>query len=756
MFGSPDDTSILSHDSDSFLPTISDSDLVRDAKHVHWQHPPFLPDTAQTYPHLHSMDSLIEPDGSSSKAGKGLGGVKAKMKAVVRLLSGSKQQPNAAAAVSAKGLPIAGQTLQPIYIKTTPQVGHEPQRVTRVDTPRPDRNFGAITDSDDPAVIGSIREHLASQHEPQVHPPPPPPSTQLDPQAAITIPPTAVTAKKRIPNAHEIGLGFPEEPRKRSSPEQAVAPGARVASRPLPPTPALQAQSTSLVPQQPLAHEHIPQLGMSHLNYGATVHQTEQPTHVDSASRLTKFPSLRRVNGTINPVRLAEELETLSTLSSSRRSRKPSSYRKPPPSSSASVELDSSQEAVCHWRPSLSPPLPSARLNGAAAYTSHGVKPPSLENSEDESIRRIQDWRVHIKQAPSVLSKAASAHSRFEGDEVSSHLTSVSRSPLSKGEKTSSVSPSRFAQVLDEVSAQYRGSRSPLSKEENETPTMKAKRVVGKAAAASFHGSPRGVRTVSGTSHIARLSDDQFDRLARVAEGPPPPPPTPIPKETTLRPAEEEERRTSLDSTHPTTLSTLEHKAAKHIDTLDGMIRKHPEKMWRILGERPGLMLVVLLRCKVEERLEERRSEVGVGSLVDLTTKHGREERENDGVRAIEESLVGLNFGVMQPTKTDKVPSIVVSRPSSKSDSQAPPSSASTAIVVAPTPAQGQGEDKVDSRGNAALESMVKRLEQAGELCTVQQTLLTLQDKLMSADSEYHRLRDRLSVPQRNQREKRY
>lgn len=82
MYGSPDDMSCVSQEAFSDVPaTISDSDLVRDreAKHVRWHPFPYLPDTAVTSVHSRSKDTLIEADVSSSKSGRGMRSVKAKI-----------------------------------------------------------------------------------------------------------------------------------------------------------------------------------------------------------------------------------------------------------------------------------------------------------------------------------------------------------------------------------------------------------------------------------------------------------------------------------------------------------------------------------------------------------------------------------------------------------------------------------------------------------------------------------------------------
>ncbi|SJX61345.1 uncharacterized protein SRS1_10337 [Sporisorium reilianum f. sp. reilianum] len=841
MFGSPDDTSCVGtvdDEDDSYMPTISDSDMVRDAKRVHWLPMPILTDTATVNPSLpsRSIDSLIEPDGTSAKSSKGLRNVKAKMKAVARFLSASKGREVAGGAegVSAKGIPIAGRAVPEIVVTPMSEVGREQRPVMRVDAPRPVKEVGVQVGSrgadEDWAAIVSLKERLAGQ--PLSRPPPPPQLAmpkQMDlPYAApppISLPPMAVTAKKRYGNGPEAGVGMarPELPRTRTAtPHPAHPSPVRVVSRPLPPTPAaLPARSTSLrlaeQPQQSQQSQHPqhpqstrsnqPQgLGLSDLIRPAKApsdssDRTIADTHNDDANlRLERFPSLRRrANPTpLDANRLAEELDSLVSFSEQRRQHHQTTSTAS--SATAAHVADSSREALYHWHPSDEPARAvqsflyqqqeTRRVGGEKRSADASSLYVESSSEEPESVKRIQNWRVNIQQAPSVLSKVASAHSRFHGqdDGVSSHLTSVSRSPLSKnsGEKAT------------------RGTRGEVDPQM--TPTLKAKRIteaeldwdairqIEARCGVSVKSSDQQPQL--GTHHIARLSDSQFDRLARATEASSPPPPAPIPCEPPLsispspssrtsshhhlHPAapqntpthlshtniSEDDRRTSLDaSAAATTLSVLEKKASQHIDTLDKMIRRHPDKMYRIFKDRPGLMLVVLLRCKVEDRISEVQT--NITPLMDLTasTPNGK-EAQRDAISLIEESLIDLRFdderdaaqpqlSTQQPSvEAHSTPSIVISQHHTGDLADGflshPIPSASTSTTFYPATtivADDEGEvAHLGPRSEAALEGIIHRLEQAGELCSVQQTLLALQDRLMSTNADCGRMRERLSA----------
>ncbi len=675
MYGAPDDTSCVSFSGSASMLTFTDSDIARDSRHVHWESVPWMPDTASPSPPSQSKDTLIEPASSSSsyKSKKGFGNVKAKMKAVARFLSNTKdrQEPAPAVKVEASGVPIAGQLPPPTIVSDAKGVYVDQQRRTTHDDASRAARRDAMeqnkeqrrTFCESRQAIETLRERLESEEGISKPPPPPPPPRPPTP----VMPPPAALAKRRYPNGPESGIGFPrpEHPRSRSgTPHPAVSPAVRIASRPLPPTPACPSppHHTNTPPAHPQPQTQLAQtLGLS-----TTVDKSFQPnstfndlsvnTRIDPSlfPQLERFPSLRRAHNINNysqldADRLAEELETLASLKSERSQRKASSAFS---AASTTQIMDLSRKAVCHM-PRYDEPAVRSNLQQQQQGRWQVTRKPVptqvssrksslfVEPSVDsEAVHRIQEWRVRIQSTPSVVSsKVASAYSRFpmeNDDGVSSHLTSVSRSPLSKDNRSEKSRREKEAECDPE-----------------KTPTLQAKRVtsLGHAKALSYKSSPdklsangRSIRggdkshdTASrqsrvnssknnmGTSHIARLSDSQFERLALATEAasPPPPPPPSIPREDSLIAAtacsqhllhpqppavsentQDDERRSSLDATG-TTLSVLEQKASSHIDTLDNMIRRHPDKMFEVFKKRPGLMLVILLRSKVEDRLSE-------------------------------------------------------------------------------------------------------------------------------------------------------
>ena len=713
---------------------------------------------------------------------------------MAKFLSASKERDDPEVVVSPKGMPIAGHLLQPDTVAEAERGGADSRQSIWGDRPVYARNIGVQADTVLP-VIETLRERLHSQHE--LLRPPPPPQQPRRPATPIKLPPTAIVAKKRHPNGPDVGAGVPrpERPRTRSNtpqPARSSAPPmppstARLLSRPLPPTPAVPSRSISrLEDELPI---DVPQdtpggLGLSneqgiHMMYLRNVAEPSVYTHVDATPQLERFPSLRRAKALLDAHRLAEELESLAS-STSRKSRSNLS------ASTATRIAEFSQEAICHWRPqdeepSASLPAPLSRPRPERPAVQRKTVPlPSTHSSlygvtseESEEVQRIQQWRVQVKPAPSVVSKVASAHSVVSqsGDDVSSHLTSVSRSPLSKGsgakskrddeecdpDQTPTLRAKRVVKLGVEAAHSYKGSRGSGSKRS------------GSAREPASHTAPSIDSKTSaplGTQHIARLSSKQFDRLALAAEGPAPPPPTPIPHEATtpfLHPTHptgqrdrDDDRRSSLDAA-ATTLSVLERKATTHIDTLDAMFRRHPDKMYEVLKKRPGLMLVVMLRCKVEDRLSEVAS-----ARVDLAPATSGQRK--DHISLLEESLVELHFDdeMLQPTQKPanepedfeeleelrsldlavegELPSILVSqhRTGSTAAAASEPSAAESIT--------GENLGELGARSEAALREMVTRLEQAGELCSVQQTLLALQDRLLDTRAGCSRLEDRLRI----------
>ncbi|KAJ9477493.1 Ubiquinone/menaquinone biosynthesis methyltransferase [Pseudozyma hubeiensis] len=778
MFGSPDDRSCVSHSSETPLPTISDSDFVRDAKQIHWQSRPDLKDAAAgaSLP-PHSFDSLIQPDAGSSKSGKGVGNVKAKMKAVAKFLSftskhrRSSNEPSvdAAAPVGETKGPIAEPSLPRIIVTPTREDRKSQQRAIRVDTSKPTAEIRERDGASTPAskddvqarveetktkpVIDSLRERLDSQHDLMSRPPPPPPPPPPPDAGAIKpdagslktlstpIPPmTAMLAKKRYPRMAETSLLFPPQdpaPVRTATPHPVRPAAVRVASRPLPPTPALAALSAEQRQNPPMG------LGLS----VDPQHASRMEKLIDAMPHLQRFPSLRREQNALDAKHLASELESLVSFNSERRSvRQAKSHA----SSITAAEIaDSSREAVCHWRPQPEPPHTAVQYSAseptkAVSWTATSLR---VEESSEES-----------------------------------------ESPLSKksGEQDAEI-----------------------------TPTMKARRVVGRDVAKLLESkaSPRSVKMNGkthhhqqpkpdegqlGTQHIARLSDSQFDRLARASEGTSPSSrPAPVPREpphdnSHLQPSAppntparqsnsaDDDRRTSLGSP-PTTLSELERKATQHLNTLDLMIRRHPEKMVRIFKERPGLMLVVLLRCRVEDRMGDVCGNVGkvVAPLVDVGVADAKKDvskktAEKDCLGLIEKSLLDLRF---DNHATANVEPRIALDGLSTSQQQAEVTSTPSIVIfqhtgrlipslLTPSPSKGTsstpnhtnlGPDSVninadimlaelDSRSEAALGEMVDRLQQSGELCDVQQSLVALEQKMMNTDNSCSRLEERLSV----------
>ncbi|GAC96987.1 ubiquinone/menaquinone biosynthesis methyltransferase [Pseudozyma hubeiensis SY62] len=818
MFGSPDDRSCVSHSSETSMPTISDSDFVRDAKQIHWQSRPDLKDAAAgaSLP-PHSFDSLIQPDAGSSNSGKGVGNVKAKMKAVARFLTfTSKHRPpssepsvDAVAPVGETKVPIAEPCLPRSIVTPTREDRKNQQRATRNDNSKPTAGDRPQYGASNPAtkdgfqtmaegtkakpVIESLPERLDSQHDLMSRPPPPPPldagAIKSDAGSVKTfstpVPPmTAMLAKKRYPRVPETPLLFPpreQQPVRIATPHPIRPAAVRVASRPLPPTPALAALSADRL-QKPLMG-----LGLSVDPQNAS--QLEKL--IDAMPHLRRFPYLRRGKDALDANHLASELESLVSFHSERRSvRQATSIA----SSITAAEIaDSSREAVCHWRPDPESPHPAVHFNTRESIKAANPTASSLcveESSEEtESVRRIQHWRVQITQAPSVLSKVASAHSRFLGtDDVSSHLTSVSRSPLSKesGEQDAEITPTMKARrvVGRDVAKLLEPKTSPRSVKSN-----------GKA---HHHQQPNPDQGQLGTQHIARLSDSQFDRLARASEGTlPSSRSAPVPRELPLdnshlqpsappnTPARQsnsvdDDRRTSLEAP-PTTVSVLEQKATQHLNTLDLMIRSHPEKMVKIFKERPGLMLVVLLRCKVEDRIDNPYGKVEkvVAPLVDVGISETKKDvpkktAEEVCLGLIEESLLDLRFDShttanggprvtldglstsQQQAEVTSTPSIVISQHTGRLTPTPSAPSPSKDISSTPNPTSFSHDSvnvnadimlaELDSRSNAALGSVVDRLQRTGELCAVQQSLVALEQKMMNTNNSCSRLGERLSV----------
>ncbi|KAJ1033292.1 hypothetical protein NDA13_001286 [Ustilago tritici] len=770
MYGSPDDVSTVSQNTNPTIvsgmqSTISDSDVLRDAKHVHWQPLPFIPDTALTSLPSRSKDSLIDADVSSStKSKRGFGNVKAKIKAVARFL-GSKDRHEEDAGFNgftAKGVPIAGLNPQSILLKDGGDEREEMRSDGKVQS-----DYAETKKSEMLPAIETLRERLSSEEEVCKKPPPPPQPQIYRPPSPRLLAPAALRAKCRRAIGSETPLLFShaaEPPQTRSgTPRPAFPPAVRVVSRPLPPTPAHNPRAPGAEPQlrsysptddyiarlsaagqNPPTPGSSPGLGLSQLDGVPTPPTADPNTYDDTPAPplpAQPFLSIRRAKNTLDATLLAAELESLSSFTTS-----------------STRFADSSREAVCHWRPqdevptSVLPPLPTPHQNPRKRPPPSTPTSLQVEESEDESIQRIQRWRVQITAPPSVVlgSQVPSDHSRFQeeqAEEMSSHLTSVSRSPLSKPNSAKSL-------VEDLVDME-------------KTPTLQAKRVVGRESARSYKSPPRPNRheREEGTSHIARLSDSQFDRLALTTESVLPPPPAPIPAESNnsrLRPkaainkAEErdEGKRSSLDATG-TTLSVLERKASTHINTLDSMIRKHPDKMYEIFKNRPGLMLVVMLRCKVEDRISEVQATPPV--LVDLAPSTSGRGKEKDGIDLLEESLIDLHFDEEATSALQEprgVPSIVVSQHHTGDSGAARSRTAATSVgpLTEPYVEGGMGreqsvvEAKIERRSEGKLLEIVQRLEEAGELCSMQQVLMSLQERLMTTKGECSRLSERLSV----------
>lgn len=369
--------------------------------------------------------------------------------------------------------------------------------------------------------------------------------------------------------------------------------------------------------------------------------------------------------------------------------------------------------------------------------------------SEPEAIKRIRTWRVQITNAPFVLgSQCASAHSGMYTDGgLSSHLTSISRSPLSKDNKSrSQVDDPQKTPVLKPRALPNGGHRRAEEKRHKESRDHRDSR---EHDAKTNTNGCQGV----GTRHIARLTDSQFERLARATEA--------LRTQACISPettsildgvpesdkptshlgigAEDGERRSSVDAAR-TTLSVLEARATPHIETLDAMIRRHPDKMYKLFQKRPGLMLVFLLRCKIEDCL----SQVPSLTNAEPTANAGATEKEID---LLEGSLIDLHFDAdpVQPSAPKQgrevgvVPSIVVSHATGST----PTSTDTTPQATQSTNAIQSAEARAGS--DKTLHEIVCRLEKAGELCTMQHALVAIQNRLINTTDTGTQLSDRLS-----------
>ncbi len=203
--------------------------------------------------------------------------------------------------------------------------------------------------------------------------------------------------------------------------------------------------------------------------------------------------------------------------------------------------------------------------------------------------------------------------------------------------------------------------------------------------------------------------------------------------------AEDGERRSSVDAAR-TTLSVLEARATPHIETLDAMIRRHPDKMYKLFQKRPGLMLVFLLRCKIEDRLSQ------VPSLANAEPVSKAEATEKD-IDLLEGSLIDLHFDAdpVQPSapkqgrEVSAVPSIVISHATGST-----PTSTDATPQATQSPHASQSPE-VRAGSDKTLHEIVCRLEKAGELCTMQHALVSIQNRLINTTDTCTQLSDRLS-----------
>ncbi|GAC72524.1 hypothetical protein PANT_7c00144 [Moesziomyces antarcticus T-34] len=745
MYGSPDDGSVISRpDTPSHSETISDSDVVRDAKHVHWHPLTVIPDTAG------SLRSSVDQDAFAAQPNKRFRGVRARIKAVARFLSNSKEQDQSATVQPPSDTSDSEDTAQTSSTHVVNELPAEHQ--ARSPRMKASEVTAEANQRDAVAVLEAIRERLDPEGSSTstLHPLPPLPQLPRPP-TPVLVPPVAMSPKKRHANGFEdaLGKGRPDFAHMQAGVSRpAVPPPIRSVSRPLPPTP-VHAPIPRFGKVDNFHSKPLPAsaFGLGLLQDKNRVDQfaraaAEIHTHGDSTN--ADKPRAYRVNHQVDAHRLADELESL--VSSSARRRKPQSDF----SSDTTRLADSSREAQCGWRPNASPGFPRHETFGQVhAHASSAATSMFANESEPEAIKRIQTWRVQITNPPSVLgSQCASAHSGLYTDGgLSSHLTSISRSPLSKDNKPrSQVDDAQKTPVLK--SRALPNGRHRLAEESRHNKEGRSHRESRERDAKT---NTNGCHVI-GTRHIARLTDSQFERLARATEAlrtqacmspeassildDVPESDKPAPH---LGIGEEGELRSSVDAAR-TTLSVLEERASPHIETLDAMIRRHPDKMYKLFQKRPGLMLVFLLRCKIEDRLSH------VPSLVNAEPASNAGTTEKD-IDLLEGSLIDLHFDAdpvkhpapRQSAEGDAVPSIVISHATGSS-----PTSTDATPQATQSPNASQ-RPEVRAGSDKTLHEIVCRLEKAGELCIMQHALVSIQNRLINTTDTCTQLSDRLS-----------
>lgn len=844
MYGSPDDLCCASQDSSSdFLANMSDSDLARDAANVEWHTLRYSPNFIETVDVKSSSSSkAVTAEGAgSSRTNNGLRNVKAKIKAVARLLSSSKsKEVPVGPSISSESLNVGQRSWQANVVPSGSVVGGA-LRTSRVQASSSFRNCDVPTTQGSAAnereilpAVRTLRDQVDTQHNVcSCSPPPAPPqnprSSSLNPNST-----TAAISKRKHPLdfATDTLATHPERLRTRSETLKPILhPPPRLVSRPLPKPPVHVAADTAAVKTSP-SFETFSALNdqpncfncgdSSEAGAQNLLQESAQPkialsnlgnTRGDMSREVQRSASLRRAETVLEVDRLVDELESLATYQSMRGSSKGSGRTSAAGESTATRFADASREAICHWNPAHEQPLPaSSRSDDFQGAERFDLLEQAEKCGKWETMHKVNEWRVHVSPPASLLSsKVRSAHSPLpttgvEEDGTITYVTSVSQSQRprenkevnhhagceSDPDKTPTLRAYRITKQGRTSAHVYKPSSANCT---NLAPTLKHK--ANEPGERTSKEPP--TRPQQGTEHIARLSDAQFDRLARAIEGPSVPPRTPIPHElysplphsaSTPKPNEEHVRRSSIDATG-TTLSVLERNASCHIDTLDSMIRRHPDKMYEVLRKRPGLMLVVLLRERVEDRLSEvytspRSKWEGPSSSTSVAT-----ERKN-GTTLLEESLIDLHFDVEeekkqernddpQPASRCEPDGLVVGSPEALSRGRKVPSLVVThhtdelihrsSGAPSPTPVRPGNEHtksrqqgrcqaaaerfetgaitELGTRTERTLDQIVHRLEQAGELCAMQKTLVSLQDRLMSTNASCSQLRERLSIVSR-------
>ncbi len=366
------------------------------------------------------------------------------------------------------------------------------------------------------AVLEAIRERLDPEGSTTstLHPLPPLPQLP-QPPTPVLVPPVAMSPKKRHTNGFEDALGKGRPDLRTCKPVYRVqlfrlrSDRSAVHSRPHP----------CMLPYLALAKWTVSTQSLFRRQRLVSVYFK---TRNESISSRVQQPKSPRMATAPTPTSLEHTASTTKwTRIDSPTSSRASSHR---PLADASLGptflptpprlADSSREAQCGWRPDASPGFPRHETFGQVhAHASSAATSMFANESEPEAIKRIQTWRVQITNPPSVLgSQCASAHSGLYTDGgLSSHLTSISRSPLSKDNKPrSQVDDAQKTPVLK--SRALPNGRHRLAEESRRNKEGRSHRELrGRDAKTNTDGC-HGI----GTRHIARLTDSQSsDSLVR-------------------------------------------------------------------------------------------------------------------------------------------------------------------------------------------------------------------------------------------------